>query len=431
MFTTVWGDWHLEMLERVTLPTLLADGNLPALAEKCQVSYRILTRDQDCRRISEMPAVSYLSETASISVTGITSEENPSIYNHLPWWLEEFQRARNEGSLAFAIHPDAAWSDGALTHAADHLLAGKKGILIPNIRIVSESSLPEFTSLVDHDQNGSITLSGREMAKFAIRHLHPLSMSELIGIAPGTPGPERMWPVAGNGFLAQTVNRPVILLDPKKCDLNERLFAPHFQSGNDFALMNESDQFLVLNLTPLAKDLGIMEFHQPAGELTPAVWSVGDFWDSAANDSIIQTPIRFHSEDCLESEWQAAETKSSEFATKTLRMRKWLKIRSALRNLDCALFADLIGAALVSDELADKISLESNKMLLAPADSALDDKSGFDLPKIYDPANQKELVDFIQSRFRESPQTPELPPTAETNALCEGIVIQVSTSLTG
>jgi hypothetical protein len=41
--TSVWGDWHLGVMRRVTLPALLSPGNLPAMSRRMHACYRIAT----------------------------------------------------------------------------------------------------------------------------------------------------------------------------------------------------------------------------------------------------------------------------------------------------------------------------------------------------------------------------------------------------
>src|SRR6202035_2130149 len=75
-------------------------------------------------------------------------------------------------------HPDVAWSDGLLARCADAIAAGKVGVAIPYIRVISETFGPDLASRA---ADAAITLSGGELVRLGVRHMHPLSVAAMAG----------------------------------------------------------------------------------------------------------------------------------------------------------------------------------------------------------------------------------------------------------
>ena len=49
--TAVWGDWHVDVYRALNVPTMLAEGNLPALTAQVDAVYTIHTTERDWNRL--------------------------------------------------------------------------------------------------------------------------------------------------------------------------------------------------------------------------------------------------------------------------------------------------------------------------------------------------------------------------------------------
>src|SRR4051794_30387325 len=54
--TVIWGDRYIEEFAQVSLPSYLAEGNLPALAQDSDIEVLVLTAENSRRKFDEEPA---------------------------------------------------------------------------------------------------------------------------------------------------------------------------------------------------------------------------------------------------------------------------------------------------------------------------------------------------------------------------------------
>jgi hypothetical protein len=140
--TCVWGDWHLDVMRRVMLPTLLSPGNLPAIAARFPSRYRIATTPEDRKRIEAWPIFGALA--VAVAIEWITEASSPDISYHIDWYRRSIRDAKAANAYCFTVYPDVAWSDGVLARCADAIADGKVGVSIPYIRVIGETFVPEI-----------------------------------------------------------------------------------------------------------------------------------------------------------------------------------------------------------------------------------------------------------------------------------------------
>src|SRR5258706_2998089 len=94
--TCFWGAWHSDLLERIMLPTLLSARNLPELARRLDVRYRIGTTPADRQRLMATPIFRTLADT--LPIDWVTEQEHPDITYHVAWYHQAIATARATGS---------------------------------------------------------------------------------------------------------------------------------------------------------------------------------------------------------------------------------------------------------------------------------------------------------------------------------------------
>jgi len=68
LVTNVWGVRHTDLFLEMTLPNLLSDGNLPALASVHRVVYRIHTTLKDMERIKVSASGKMLAKLVPVEI---------------------------------------------------------------------------------------------------------------------------------------------------------------------------------------------------------------------------------------------------------------------------------------------------------------------------------------------------------------------------
>src|SRR4051794_30874395 len=74
VITVVWGDWHLDALLDVNLPTLLTPRNLPVLLAEHSAIWQIHTRARDVERIRSAPTFQALEKLVPVTFHIIADE---------------------------------------------------------------------------------------------------------------------------------------------------------------------------------------------------------------------------------------------------------------------------------------------------------------------------------------------------------------------
>ena len=109
---SVWGPWHLDKWQRVMLPTLLAPGNLPTIANLCKLRLRLSTTVAEIPIIQSWPIFQSLSDL--IEIEFVHEAENLDFIHHMEWIHAAIDQARQEGGICLWLLPDSAMNDGAL-----------------------------------------------------------------------------------------------------------------------------------------------------------------------------------------------------------------------------------------------------------------------------------------------------------------------------
>src|ERR1700730_12401232 len=113
--TCVWGEWHLDVMRRVMLPTLLSPGNLPTLSRHVATRYRIATTPAGRERIEAWPIFTHLA--AIVEVEWITENTAPDITYHIQWYERALRDAKAANAYCFMAHPDVAGATACLLDA--------------------------------------------------------------------------------------------------------------------------------------------------------------------------------------------------------------------------------------------------------------------------------------------------------------------------
>ena len=121
MTTAVWGDWHISAHLGINLPTLLAAGNLPVLARRCQMTYRLYTRPSDVWRLTASPVMQEIARLMQVEVETLSEDRLADPIAAHQWAWEQAQNAaRATGQFILFLPPDVAWADGSFASIARH-----------------------------------------------------------------------------------------------------------------------------------------------------------------------------------------------------------------------------------------------------------------------------------------------------------------------
>lgn len=176
LITFAWGEQYIEELFSLTLPAVLAPNNLPALAQHFACEMVILTEEVWFESLRRHPVYFQLRRYCTVEFRSIDDLVNDrdaygmTLTYALFRGFEELGPAMVDRQLIF-FNADFILADGSLRTVGEKILAGERLILSPSYCVVSETASPWLMSRKDLNQ-GSLTVSPREMAAMALRHRH-------------------------------------------------------------------------------------------------------------------------------------------------------------------------------------------------------------------------------------------------------------------
>ena len=174
----VWGERYADKVLSVTLPAVLAPGNLPALCRNFAVELVIVTETRlfDLfRRAPAYMAAARISTAKLVALDDVLTEfatdYGITLTQALFRGFSDLGTRMAETYLLF-LNADFIVCDGALGHLAALMQQGKRVIHAPSFRVVAEDVLPALSAAVD-EASHTLRLTAREMVKLALAHKHP------------------------------------------------------------------------------------------------------------------------------------------------------------------------------------------------------------------------------------------------------------------
>src|SRR5215475_7535594 len=136
----VWGEGYVNQWLEFSLPTLLASGNIPAVAGTLPCRFVLMTREEDLCRIEQDTRWTRLTDICPADVRLI----DPLIVerNHhvtITRAYEEAIRSAGEAmcdTCFFFLVADCLFANGSLMHVLSRLLSGVNGVVAGHIQVL-------------------------------------------------------------------------------------------------------------------------------------------------------------------------------------------------------------------------------------------------------------------------------------------------------
>jgi hypothetical protein len=174
----VWGDRYADKVVSMTLPAVLAPGNLPELCRTFAVEVVIVTESRlfDLfRRAPSFAAVERICAARLVPLddvlTDFASDYGVTLTHALFRGFTDLGARMTETYLLF-LNADFIVCNGALGHLAKLMREGERVIHAPSFRVVAEDVWPQLQALVD-TSSCTLRLEPRQMVKLALANKHP------------------------------------------------------------------------------------------------------------------------------------------------------------------------------------------------------------------------------------------------------------------
>jgi hypothetical protein len=185
VITYAWGDAYVEDLLSLTIPALLAPGNLPYLASQVSCEVVMLTEERLFARVSQHPAIERLRAICPFKLIGlddlITAPDKKygmALTYALHRGFADLGPAMTDHWLIF-LNADFVLAEGSLRNLLDHLVRGERLVASPSYCVVAKEVRGELLKRVDPNTR-TLSMLPREMAKLALAHRHNTIRSKTV-----------------------------------------------------------------------------------------------------------------------------------------------------------------------------------------------------------------------------------------------------------
>lgn len=392
--TCAWGRWHVEMLGHIMWPTVLAAGNLPELARRYPLTYRLCTTAADRARIETMPSFAAIAELVPVEFVTDFLGDTPDIALHMQWYRDEHGYALEHDAIYMSLWPDVVFTANTLAHAADALDRGKAGAVLPTLRVASETCVPELVARPRSAHRHALELDSGDAVRLAVQHLHPLSAATLASSHHGAPGVSMIFHVPGEGLIARSAVT-WLFMDPRVIRFSPEgdVTTTDANPGSLIHIAADSDDMFFLSMAPLAKDLAsfIPDHSNDAMDIArmtmhPALAS------SPFYPCFERVAAKLHYGSMTTARWSEAEQRSERVVQNVAALRSYLQVWRAAKEHGCARAAQVMSLVLHTTPLARQLPHNGAYTFLIPSDRAFDSAPPSWIERQLDRADRKSLA---------------------------------------
>jgi hypothetical protein len=296
----VWGQRHLRRFFEFSLPTMIAPGNIPALAAVLPCTFVFLTSAQDAELIAEHPGYRHLGtvcRTEIVPIDDLITGDNHSTTITLAY--ERAMRAApsiTDTCFLFLIS-DYLVADGSLRHVLARIREGADGVLAGNFQVTEEDAAPGFhATFGGHDV--ALTIAPRALAGWAMRHVHPITAANTVNfpLSHSLHSNRLFWRVDADTLIGRFYLMHMIAIRPEtddfvigaSCDYS---FIPELCPSGNVAVLTDSDDYLVVELQPRAHERGFLRVGPP--DVATLAASLSE-WTTARHRENAGRTVLFH-----------------------------------------------------------------------------------------------------------------------------------------
>lgn len=176
LVSVVWGARFTDIFLRITVRSLLSDGNVGSLSARHDVTFTIETTEDDARTMRSSPFFQQLEALVRIEFSIFDAREidTTKASSHRKLLHRAAEKARQNGDVLFLVIADMLFSTGTLVRWAEFFERGYNAVWTSVPQTVLETTFEELEKSFPPSDLNPISLSAKEVHRLFIRHMHPL-----------------------------------------------------------------------------------------------------------------------------------------------------------------------------------------------------------------------------------------------------------------
>ncbi len=304
----VWGYQFVRPFLDATLPTLLAPGNLPALARMLPSKFIILTSEDDEPFIRLHPTFRALSDICPTEIRLIDhliTGTNYSTTLTLAYAeaVREIGSAMLDTSFLFLLS-DYIMADGSLAHVGARMMDGASGVLTGNFQVALESAYPWLQAKLSR-ATPALALTSLEMMRWGLAHLHPITVANTVNfpLNHSRHTNRLFWRADGQTLVGRFYLMHPIAVRPETMDFVigascDYSFIPEMCPSGNVDVITDSDDYLVVEMQPYDHERAFLR----PGPLRPrALARTLSEWTTEHHRQNVRHSIIFHASELPET----------------------------------------------------------------------------------------------------------------------------------
>jgi hypothetical protein len=300
----VWGARFVSQFLEFTLPTLLAPGNVPALAKALPCQFTVMTSAKNIHLLRENRAWRKLEQICRADIELI--DDLITDGNHSTTLTLSYVRAIRLSSAQMLdtcfilLVSDYIMADGSLSHVLARMQSGASGVLAGNFQINAEEAIPSLQRKSTSTAT-ELAMPSRDLLSWAFEHLHPATTASIVNypLCHKSHTNRLFWRVNDGALIGKFYLLHPIAIRPEVDDFVvgssfDYSFVPEMCPSNNVDAITDSDDYLVVEIQPRDHEakqvrLGAIEPRNLAESLSE--------WTTAEHRNNIKHTFIYHTSD--------------------------------------------------------------------------------------------------------------------------------------
>jgi len=257
----VWGADYIKSFQEYGLRTLLAPGNIPAMARRCDTEFVFLTPGRDHALLTESPFYEKLKAVCQVTFVEI---DDLLLDNMLYGYTLTY--AYHRGILTAGdrlkdthfvfIVGDYVFSENSFDSLSRLIVAGHRVILSGSLRVDRDGIRPLLRGIAK--KKNPLIIPPRQAVEFSLRHLHPSLEAKIVNRPPGSGGYSSnfqhfYWRAYPKTLISRNFMTHMLCINPESCPPHPRgfcdyTFIPDLAPGAAYAWLDDSDDYFAMEL---------------------------------------------------------------------------------------------------------------------------------------------------------------------------------------
>lgn len=301
----VWGWNYISQFLDYGLPTLLAPGNIPAVAAALPTEFVILTSTEDAEFIRGHADFRRLAAICPAAVRPI--DHLITVGNHsttLTLAYAEAMRFTGEAivdTCFFLLASDYIMADGSLGNALARMRRGARAVTTGNFQVALEDAISWLRKASLDSPGNALSITPRELMRWGLGHLHPSTLANTINVpfSHNSHTNRLFWRIDERTVLGRFYLMHCLCVRPEVVDFVigssfDYSFVPELCPSGRVDVITDSDEYLVVEMQPAEHEIGLLR--PGAADAAELAASLSE-WTTGMHRANAHHSLIFHADD--------------------------------------------------------------------------------------------------------------------------------------